>query len=107
MPPMLIMVIQMSTTQNMTNKVEPTSSIPPVVTVAALVVVVVVVAVAAFIMFGPKPEPHARYNTAELMLKAQKNINSLTPDERSVYDHITHADRPGPQFQPPPAAKTQ
>ena len=91
----------------MANQVKSNLSIPPVVTVAALVVVVVAVAIAAFIMFGPKPEPHARYNTADLMLKAQKNINSLTPDERSVYNHITHADGTAPQFHTPPATKTQ
>lgn len=98
---MSFMVIQMSTRQHMSNQVKPKSSIPAVVIAVALVLVVVAVAVAAYIMFGPQPEPHGRYNTAELVQKAQKNINSLTPDERRVYDHITHADGTAPKFHLP------
>ncbi|MCW3058209.1 MAG: hypothetical protein JWQ02_30 [Capsulimonas sp.] len=67
--------------------------------------VIIAIAIAAFMMFGPKPEPHPRYNTVELMHKAQKDINSLTPDERRVYNRITRSTDSPSKFKPaPPAA---
>jgi len=101
------MVVIMSTTQLMTDQEKSSRSLPPVVLAATLIVVTLIVAIVAFVVFGPKPEPHVRYNTADLMHKAQKDINSLTPDERRVYDHITHADIKTPKFNVPSPAPTK
>jgi len=101
------MVVSMSTTQLMTDQAKNDRSLPPAAIIAVLVVVALAVVIAAYVVFGPKPEPHVRYNSAELMHKAQKDINSLTPDERRVYDHITHADAAPPKFNAPPPAQTK
>jgi len=70
--------------------------ISPVLVIAALAVVLAGIGFTAFRMFGPQPEPHPRYNTADLIRKGQKDPNSLTADERRVYDHITHSLGGGP-----------
>ena len=86
----------------MTDQAKPDRSLPPVAIAAALIIVVLAIGIVAFMVFGPKPEPHARYNSAMLIQKGQKDINSLTPDERRVYDHIMQREGGAPQFKGAP-----
>ena len=75
----------------MIDQTKQNQGLSPLLVIAAIVIVVAAVGFAAFRTFGPQPEPHPRYNSADLIRRGQKDPNSLTPDERRVYNHITHS----------------
>lgn len=63
-------------------------TLPPAVILGVLAVVIVALIGAAFVTFGPKPEPQVRYSPAQLLRAGRQTPGSMTPDQKRVYDRL-------------------